>query len=134
MEVETFNVIGTIILVLVIIAAGVLLVTAFGYDVKKTIPNQIKLIGDKLISVIPSGGIFNPCSAYNGTQISFNDLKNIIDSTYKKRCGSSVTIVTITFNLNKDDVVNLAKSLSIAQDGELVFFNSSLNYGVGAVV
>ena len=134
MEVETFNIIGTIILLLIIIVAGVLLVTAFGLDVKKTIPNQIKLIGERLISVIPSGGIFNPCSSYNGTQISYEDLKNIVDSTYKGRCGASITVVSITFNLNKGDIISLAKSLGIAQDGELVFFNSSINFGVGGIV
>lgn len=130
MEIE---IIGMIILFAVIVVVSIAIVTSFG-SFSSLIPNQFKIVYNRVVTSIGFKSPYNICESFSGEEISLQDFQTLLQAVYNGQCGSSHANVSLSFDLQKNDIQKIAAIDGIALDGKLIFYNITSPLGVGAIL
>jgi len=130
-----FDILAMLLLFLVILFVGISLVTYFGVEIKSGVPNQLKGVYDQFTKVVFQRLPYNVCDAYNNERVSVQDFQILIQAIYNGQCGTNkISRVTMSFSVSKDDLQKIASLAGIANNGKLIFYNTSEPIGIGAVL
>jgi len=129
-----FDLIAVMILFLIIIVVGIGLVEYFGTSVKTGVPAQIKVAYEKFVDIVFQKSPYNICEAYNGERVSIQDFQTLLQAIYSDQCGISTSNITMSFSISKDDMARIALLAGIANNGKLIFYNTTEPFGIGAIL
>jgi len=134
MEVDVFNIIASILLMLIIISVSVAVIFFIGSGAKKEIPNQVQQTVERFVNVFFAKSPYNFCEAISGKEISLSDFYTLLQAVYGGQCGSTHANVTLSFSLSKEDILKTARTLAIAKGGELIYYDMASPLGVGGII
>lgn len=129
-----FNIIVTILLMLILISVSAAVIIFIGTEAKQQIPSQVQQTVERFVNILFAKSPYNFCEALSGKEISISDFHTLLQAVYNGQCGSTHANVTLSFSLSKEDIQKIARTLALANGGKLIYYNFTSPLGVGGII